>query len=153
MRTSCASPLESQTGADLGEREALDADALAAPVLAGDERDCAPGDIELAGQQLQQGVVRRALDGRSADPDLERSLAHGSESRTRGAGLCPDCELDSAGDLPEGVCYGVPAFFGARNDTLSSTRTGASVSGEVTTSSNFRCPETSDRTSASKRAR
>ncbi len=42
------------------------------------------------------------------------------------------------GNLPERVCYGAPAFFGARNETLSSTRTGASTSGGATASSSLR---------------
>ena len=64
-----------EPGADLSRPEALDADALAPSMLAGDQGDGPPGQVELPGQQLDDRLVRRALDRRRADPHLERSVA------------------------------------------------------------------------------
>ena len=129
---------KAEPGADLFQRQPLDAEPLAASVLAGDQRDRPPGQVELPGQQLHNRLVRGALQRWRADAHLERSVADRSEPGTGRAWLRPDRQLDAAGDLPEGVRYGVPAFLGARNETLSSTRTDASVSCGATTSSSFR---------------
>ena len=51
-----------------------------------------------------------------------RSFPDRSQAGTRRARRDPDGQLDGAGDLPDHVRYGVPAFFGVRNETLSSTR-------------------------------
>ena len=110
---------------------------LHARVLAGEQGDGAAGQLEVAGEQLDNRLVRAAVHRGRADPDVQRSVADRSDAGARGAWPRPDGQLDGAGDLPDDVRYGVPAFLGARNDTLSSTRTGASPSGAVTASSNF----------------
>jgi len=98
-------------------------------VLAGDEGDGPAGQVKAPGQEIEDGLVRGAFHRRRAHSHLEGSLADGTQAGARGPGLGADRELDGAGDLPDDVVrYGVPAFFGARNDTLSSTRTGASAS-------------------------
>src|SRR5262245_2956424 len=122
-------------------------------MLSRDQGDRAAGEVEGAGEELEERLVRGSLHRGCAHPDLERTVANCPQAGTRGARLRPDRELDSAGDCPDGVPYGVPAFFGARNDTLSSTRTGASASGAATASSSLRWPETSARSSDSNRAR
>src|SRR5581483_5371301 len=64
----------------------IDLDALHARVFAADDADGAAGDTVMPGEELDERVVRRTLDGWRGDADDQRAPALAGEFRFAGAG-------------------------------------------------------------------
>lgn len=67
--------LSQQTGGGYLRGEPFDANALVAGLLAGNQADIAAGHTKRFGQERDQGVIGRALHGRSGQADEDRVSA------------------------------------------------------------------------------
>ena len=62
--------------------EALDAETLVTALLAGDDRDIASRTAERGGDEGDQGVISRAVQGRGSEPNDYRLAAHARDRRS-----------------------------------------------------------------------
>src|SRR3954454_8874387 len=75
--------------------DTVDHHELLAAGRAGDDLQVATRDAEIVGEDPQECRIRRAVDGRSHDPDLEHSVDHALDALDRGTRGEADGETDA----------------------------------------------------------